>query len=251
MNGARPIAIVTGAARRVGRAIALELAGAGCDVVITYRESEAEATSCVKAIEAQGAAARSHRLDLDDPGAVEALGARLASDLPRADVLVHNASIYGPTPLDRVTATDTLRHFRTNALAPLLLTKALAPRLRESALPHGGAVVAMADMHALGRPRMGFAPYAMSKAALIEMVRSLARELAPQVRVNAIAPGVVAFPEKGYEADAEAQAAYVRRVPLQRSGTPEDAAKAARWLALEAGYITGEVIRVDGGRWLA
>ena len=91
----------------------------------------------------------------------------------------------------------------------------------------------------------------MSKAAIVEMVRSLARELAPQVRVNGVAPGVVAFPESGPDADEKAQQAYLRRVPLGRSGTPEDAAEMVRWLALDATYVTGEVIRLDGGRWLA
>jgi pteridine reductase len=102
----------------------------------------------------------------------------------------------------------------------------------------------------MGRPRKDFAAYAMSKAALVEMVHCLARDLAPQVRVNAIAPGVIAWPEAGYESDPIDQAKYVRRIPLGRAGTPEDAAKVVRWLAFEATYITGEVIRVDGGRWL-
>lgn len=251
MNGERPIAIVTGGAKRVGRAICLELAGAGCDIVLTYLTGEAEARACADAIAARGASARLERVDLGDPDAATALGASLARSLPRIDMLVHNASVYAPTPLTQVNAADALRHYRINALAPLLLTAALAGRLRDSALPIGGAVVAMADMHALGRPRTGFAPYAMSKAALIEMVRSLARELAPRVRVNGVAPGVVAFPETGYESDEAAQREYVRRVPLQRAGTPEDAAGAVRWLALEAGYVTGEIIRLDGGRWLA
>jgi pteridine reductase len=109
----------------------------------------------------------------------------------------------------------------------------------------------MCDMHALGRPRKGFAAYSMSKAALIEMVRCLARDLAPRVRVNGVAPGVVAFPESGYESTPDLQAKYLSRVPLDRSGTPEDAAEAVRWLALDARYTTGEIVRVDGGRWLA
>jgi pteridine reductase len=140
--------------------------------------------------------------------------------------------------------------YRVNALGPLLLTKALAGAMRESEMAGGGAVVAMCDIHAMGLPRSGFAGYAMSKAALVEMVRSLARELAPRVRVNGVAPGVVAWPEAGYEADAGAQAAYLKRVPLGRAGTPEDAAGVVCWLALEATYLTGQVVRVDGGRSL-
>jgi pteridine reductase len=229
------VAIVTGAMRRVGRAIALELERAGCSVLGTSRTSPDPLL----------------RLDLDNLEGAERWAAGLARALPRLDVLVHNASIYGPTPLDTLGAGDLLRYYRVHAAAPLLITGRLAPLLRGSALPAGGAVVAMADMHVLGRPRRDFSAYAMSKAALVEMVRTLARDLAPRVRVNAVAPGVVAWPESGSESDAPAQEAYVRRVPLARAGTPQDAAGVVRWLALEAGYVTGEIVRLDGGRWLA
>jgi pteridine reductase len=174
----------------------------------------------------------------------------LAWDLPRCDVLVHNASVYGPTPLEMMSAETAQLFWKVNTLAPLLLTKLLAGRLAESTLPGGGAVVAMADIHAAGRPRRGFAAYSMSKAALVEMVQTLARELAPKVRVNAVAPGVVAWPEDGKESEADKQA-YLKRVPLERAGTPEEAAEAVRWLALEAHYTTGQVVRVDGGRFLS
>ncbi|MFG0275142.1 MAG: SDR family oxidoreductase [Phycisphaerales bacterium] len=246
----RPVALITGAAKRVGRATALAFVDAGCDLVITYRTSEDEAQELRDEASARAATVRLEHLDLNDLDATSALGERLAKDLPRLDVLVHNASIYGPTPLESLAAADALRHYRVNALAPLLLTRDLAPLLRESPLPGGGAVVAMADIHAMGRPRKQFSAYAMSKAALVEMVRTLARELAPRIRVNAVAPGVVAFPDEGYESSESEQAAYLSRVPLERTGTPEDAAAAVRWLALEARYVTGEVVRVDGGRWL-
>jgi pteridine reductase len=111
--------------------------------------------------------------------------------------------------------------------------------------------VCMTDIHAMGRPRRDHAAYAMSKAALAQMVDSLARDLAPRVRVNAVAPGVVAWPEDGAEADAAMQARYLSRVPLGRAGTPGDASGAVAWLALDAAYVTGQTIRVDGGRWLA
>lgn len=235
MSVDRPVAVVTGAGRRVGRAIADELARAGCRVLGTSRSSPDPLL----------------RVDMDDPEAAERWAQGLAESLPRLDVLVHNASIYGPTPLDSLGAQDLLRYYRVHAVSPALITKRLAPLLRASPLPIGGAVVAMADMHVLGRPRRDFSAYAMSKAALVELVRTLARDLAPRVRVNAVAPGVVAWPESGHESDAGSQEAYVRRVPLQRAGTPEDAATAVRWLALEAGYVTGEIIRLDGGRWLA
>jgi pteridine reductase len=250
-SGSRPVAIVTGGARRVGLAIARSLAAAGLDLVITYRESLDEAKTAAAELEQNGAAVRIEEINLDDLTATEALGARLARDLPRVDVLVHNASVYGPKPLADLTANDILRNYRINAAAPLLLSKCLARRLSDSPLDGRGAIVAMCDMHAMGRPRSDFAAYTMSKAALIEMVQSLARDLAPDVRVNGVAPGVVAFPETGPEADQEMQRKYISRVPLGRAGTPEDAAAVVRWLALEAQYVTGEVIRLDGGRWLA
>ncbi|HBS29901.1 MAG TPA: pteridine reductase, partial [Phycisphaerales bacterium] len=195
-------------------------------------------------------AARADALDLDDPDAVDAYARAGARDWPRLDILVHNASSYAPSPPDGPTAPDALGHYRVNALSPLLLSTALAPLLRASALPGGGAIVAMCDIHALGRPRPGFVAYEMSKAALGAMVSALARELAPRVRVNAVAPGVVAFPDSGADSDPAMQARYLSRVPLARAGTPEDAAEAVRWLALDARYTTGQIIRVDGGRWV-
>lgn len=245
----RPVALVTGGAVRVGRATCMALARAGCDLIITYRTRRSEAQNAADEAAALGARVELRELDQSDLAAVERLGREVAQG--RVDILVHNASIYGPSPLASVTGEDALAHYRINALAPLLLSKHLAPVLAKSSLKGGGAIVAMCDMHVLGRPRKEMSAYAMSKAALVEMVRTLARELAPHVRVNGVAPGVVAFPEQGYESDAEMQQAYLSRVPLQRSGTPEDAAEVVRWLALDATYTTGEIVRVDGGRWLA
>lgn len=247
----RPAALITGAAKRVGRTIALHFARAGYDIIATYRSSADEAASLKREITALGTTCTLLPLDIADLDAVEAVGASLAAQLPRLDVLVHNASEYQPTPLREIDAAHALRFYTINALAPLLLTKSLAPLLEKSPHPAGGSVIAMADMHVLGRPRREFAAYAMSKAALVEMVRSLARELAPRIRVNAIAPGVIAWPDQGYESDTHTQQAYVARVPLARAGTPDDAANAVLWLARDATYITGEIIRIDGGRWLA
>lgn len=250
MAGDRPIAVITGGARRVGKAICQSLARAGCDLVVTYNTSVEAARETALELTKMGAAVRLVRLPLEDADAVERTGAMLARDLPRLDILVHNASVYGPSPLDLVSAETFGLFWKVNTLAPLLLTKRLAPRLAESTLPGGGAVVAMADIHAAGRPRREFAAYSMSKAALVEMVQSLARELGPKIRINAVAPGVVAWPESGHDANAAAQQAYLKNVPLERAGTPEEAAEAVRWLAMDAHYTTGQVIRVDGGRFL-
>ena len=247
----RPVVFVTGGARRVGRAICLSFARAGCNVALTYNTSREEADATAAEIHALGVQATVHALPLDDAATVVSQSAALAAAHPRCDILIHNASIYESSPLDELTPDRALRDYTINALAPLLLSRAFAPALAKSELPAGGAIVAMADIHAMGEhglPRKDMASYAMSKAALVEMVRSLARELAPRVRVNAIAPGVVAWPESGRESDTAAQAAYLKRIPLQRAGTPDDAAEAVRWLALDAHYITGQVIRLDGGR---
>ncbi len=248
MSRDRPLALVTGGARRVGAAICRELARAGCEVEFTYRSSANEAEAL-----AQEIGAEPHRLDLNDIEAAQRWARDRAASWKRLDVLVHNASIYTPSPLGDLRPEDALRHYRVNALAPLLLSASFAPLLTRTAALPGAApcIVAMCDMHVTGRPRKGFAAYSMSKAALGEMVRTLTRELAPAVRVNGVAPGVVAFPESGYESDPEMQRRYLSRVPLGREGTPEDAAGAVRWLALDAPYVTGEIVRVDGGRWLA
>lgn len=245
-----PLALVTGAARRVGRATAIELARAGCDVIVHYNGSGDEAGAVRAEIHALGRHAAVWQLDLADLSRVEQASSELAAAIPGLDVLVHNASIYGPSPLATLRASDITRHHAVNAAAPLLLSRAFAPLLERSSLVGGGAIVAMLDIHAMGLPRRDFAAYSMSKAALHEMVRSLARDLSPRVRVNGVAPGVVAWPDDGYESDHDAQRAYLKRVPLARAGTPEDAADAVRWLALEARYLTGHTIRVDGGRSL-
>jgi len=264
---ARPHALITGGARRVGRAIALAFAKAGCDVTITYASRECDATETCSLAQDAGAAhgIRAHAIHapFGSQSDVERSINTIAGSIGHAatnsrlglDILVHNASTYEPTTIAALAAPNAaataLRDYSVNALAPLLLSARLAPMLAKSTLPGGGSIVAMADLHATGRPRKDHASYSMSKAALIEMVQCLARDLAPQVRVNAVAPGVVAWPDTGPESDPKAQAAYLARVPLARAGRPDDAAEVVRWLAMDAHYVTGEVIRVDGGRWLA
>jgi pteridine reductase len=226
----------------------MELARAGCDLLLTYRGSREEAHETATIARDLGAEVTMLPLALDDANAAEAAVAATLDTLHSLDVLVHNASTYAPSPMATLTAEAVRRDFEINALAPLLLSRACAPRLSRSLRPGGGAIIAMSDLHALQTPRRDFVSYSMSKAALTEMVRCLARDLAPKIRVNAVAPGVVAWPEDGYESDAEAQRRYLSRVPLSRAGTPEEAAKTVRWLALEATYITGQVICLDGGR---
>ena len=143
-------------------------------------------------------------------------------------MLVHNASVYEPTPLAELTIEALERNYRVHLAAPALLTKHLAPLLSQSPLRAGGAIVCMCDIHALGRPRKDYLAYNTSKAALAQLVTTLARELAPRIRVNGVAPGAVAFAKQGPDADAKMQQQYLSRVPLGRSGTPEEAAEAVR-----------------------
>lgn len=245
-----PVALITGASKRVGRAVAIDLATHGFDLILTWRSTRDKLEQTIRL--ARSASDREDiRIDIhqsdfsvadDVESLCESIGAR-----PRLDAIVHNASSYAPSPLESLDEDDLLHHFRVNAMAPAALTRAAAPLLRASTLSGGGSVVCFSDIHVLGRPRRDHLAYSMSKAALTEMVHALAVDLAPQVRVNAIAPGVVAWPD---DADEEEIRQYRKRIPLQRDGTPDDAAALVRWLILEASYVTGEVIRLDGGRWL-
>ncbi len=164
------------------------------------------------------------------------------------DVLVLNASAYEPDSATPATQAVRLRaQLEVNAIAPILLARAIAPKLAASRQPGGGSIVAMGDIHAMSRPRGKWAGYLASKGALHAAMESLAIDLAPAVRVNMVAPGLVAAPATTSRAEV---ARYLKRVPLARAGTPADAAGAVVWLALRAPYVTGQVLRVDGGRWL-
>ncbi|MBX3390093.1 MAG: SDR family oxidoreductase [Phycisphaeraceae bacterium] len=256
-------ALITGGTRRVGLAIARALVGcAAADrssnekpnttLILTSRDPDStEAQNARGVLKALGARVELERFDPGDSESVASLAQRLKEKHASLDALVLNASSYAPTPLRQLTS-DNLSDFMTiNAFSPVLLVEELLTLLEKSTLPGGAGIVAMVDMHVLGRPRKDLLAYSMSKAALLEAVRSLARELAPKIRINAVAPGVVAWPEAGKESGEAFRREYLSRVPLQRAGTPEDAAETVRWLALDARYVTGEVVRVDGGRWLA
>ena len=246
----RPQALVVGGARRVGRAIAHALAQAGCDVLLTYNTSESDARDTVQQLTQFGGTYAAEKMRLDDLHALPAAAEVLAGTKAQWDVIVFSASTYATSPLQEITPEKLQRDMAVNALAPVIVSQKFTPRMQSSHLPGGAAIVAMIDIHAMGRPRKDFLSYSMSKAALGEMVQSLARDLAPKIRVNGVAPGVVAWPETGQDSDAKMQAQYLSRVPLQRAGTPEDAAEVVRWLALDAQYVTGQIVRVDGGRWL-
>lgn len=243
--------LITGGARRVGRAMALELARQGMDVAITYRQSQDEAKTLVAEIRSMGTKAMAIRADLSKPAAADRIVKTIRDRFGQLHALINNASIFESQTLAQLTPSDFQRHLAINALAPLLLIQKLAPLLaaqvdvrRPQTL---GRIVNLIDMHVLGRPMRNHLAYNASKAALLEITRSSALELAPGITVNAIAPGVVDWSADFTLAQRKR---YLKTVPLQRAGTPDDVAKAVLYLIRDAHYVTGEIIRLDGGRWL-
>ena len=244
MTNERPVALVTGAARRLGAAIARTLHAAGFDVVLHCHRSRADADALAAALEAMRAGSTLVlQADLVELDRLPELIAKAMSWHGRLDALVNNASAFFPTPFGEATPAQWDALFAANARAPFFLTQAAAPHLRATR----GAVVNLTDIHA-ERPLREHAVYGMSKAALAYMTRALGLELAPEVRVNAIAPGAILWPEEGK--DEATKAALLARTPLGRTGTPEEVAEAVRWLLQDARYTTGQVLRLDGGRML-
>jgi len=234
--------LVTGAARRIGAAIASAFHGAGANVAVHCQRSIQEAEVLVGGMNA----ARAHsavviRGDLADPAAWNALPEAAISAFGRLDVLVNNASTFFPTPVGSITPAQFDDLIGSNFRAPLFLAQAAAPELRR----RKGLILNIADIHGL-RPLARHAVYSAAKAALVMLTRSLARELGPEIRVNAIAPGPVLWPESGV--DEEMRRGIIARTALKRAGTPEDVAKAALFFATGAPYVTGEVLAIDGGR---
>ncbi len=238
------VALVTGGAKRVGRAVCVKLAEAGCDVAFTFFTSPDEAAELADVLRQKGRHAWPLQADLNDPLTAMKIRKQLLAQTDRLDVLVHNASVFRPTPWGKVGREAWHETMRVNVTAPVMITQALSDLLSAR---EGGRVVHLTDVHVMGRPRKGYAAYNASKAALAEMTRTLAVELAPKVTVNAIAPGVVAW---AADMDQRQRRAYLSRVPLERAGTPDDAAAAVLFLVRDADYLTGQTIRVDGGRWL-
>ena len=239
------VVLVTGGARRLGAAIARLLHAEGARILIHHRASQAEAASLAAEFNAarRGSGA-THAADLKDLAALPGILAAALAAFGRLDVLVNNASTFYPTPLGEITpqAFDDL--IGTNLRAPLFLAQAAAPELRL----RRGLVLNMADIHAL-RPLKRHPVYCAAKAGLVMLTQSLARELAPQVRVNAIAPGPVLWPDG--EMDGELKARILERTALKRMGTPEDVARVALFFVRDAPYVTGQVLSVDGGRTVA
>jgi len=240
------IVLITGGAKRVGAAICRRLHAAGASLMLHYRRSAGEA----RLLQAELNHARADSValiqaDLLDLNKLPAIVDRTLQTFGRLDALVNNASSFFPTPVGDITpqAWDDL--IGTNLRAPLFLAQAAAPALRKAQ----GAIVNIVDIHA-ERPLKNFVVYSVAKAGLVAVTRSLARELAPEVRVNAVAPGPILWPDDS-SFDELSRQRIVSHTPLRREGDPDDIAKAVHYLIAEATYVTGDTISVDGGRHIA
>lgn len=237
------VVLITGAGRRVGAAIARRLHAGGARLVLHYRHSGAAAAALAAELNARRpASAACVAGDLCDLAALPRLVAAAAAAFGGLDALVNNASSFYPTPLGSIGPADWDDLVGSNFQAPLFLTQAAAPLLTA----RRGAVVNITDIHA-ERPLAGYALYCAAKGALLTLTRALAIELAPAVRVNAVAPGPIAWPED-QQFSAAARQAIIDHTLLKREGSPEDIAAAVHYLLAEAPYVTGQVLNVDGGR---
>ncbi|HLK12022.1 MAG TPA: SDR family oxidoreductase [Candidatus Binatia bacterium] len=237
-------ALVTGAGKRVGREIALELGRRGMHVVVHYRSSAADAAETVRALGGLGVEAVAMAADLGDAAAVAGLAAAAEARTGGIAVLVNCAANYLRIPFDDISDAVWNASLDTNLRAPFLLAWHLGRAMRARG---AGRIVNLADW-AVDRPYAGFLPYFVSKAGIIGLTKALAKELAPAVQVNAVAPGPVLLPEDVGDREREA---IRRATPLGRIGRPEDVARCVRFLAEEADYTTGAVYLVDGGRLVA
>ena len=244
MDQPRPVALITGASRRIGATIARTLHAAGYDLALHHRRDDGGMAALVASLESE----RPHstlalHAELADVEALPTLVADAVARFDRLDALVNNASTFFPTAIGSATPQQWDDLFAANARAPFFLSQAAAPHLRSAS----GAIVNIVDIYA-ERPLREHTVYCMAKAALSMLTLSLAKELGPEVRVNAIAPGAVLWPESGKPyVD---QQAMIATTALQRIGDPQDVADAALFLIRDARYTTGQILRVDGGRAL-
>lgn len=237
------VVLVTGGAKRVGAAIVRRLHREGASVMLHYRGSEREANAL--RTELNAARANSVALvqaDLLDLAGLAEIVRNAVNRFERIDALVNNASAFFPTPVGEITQATWESLIGANLRAPLFLSQAAAPHLKKT----NGAIVNITDIHA-DRPLKNYVIYSIAKAGLAGLTRSLARELGPEVRVNGVAPGPIAWPEDG-SFDEVARQRVISNTILRRTGEPDDIARAVYYLIAEAPYVTGQIIAVDGGR---
>ena len=235
-------ALITGAGRRVGAAIARTLHREGTGVAIHYRRSATEANALAGELnDLRPDSALTLEADLLDTGALSTLVDKVIGHAGRLDILVNNASSFYPTPLTGITEQQWTDLLGTNLKAPLFLARAALPHLKATR----GVIINIADIHAM-RPLRDHSMYGAAKAGLAFLTRALARDLAPDVRVNGVAPGAILWPEGGVSD--QMRDTVLQQIPMKRLGDPTDIATCVLYLVRDAPYVTGQIIAVDGGR---
>ncbi|WP_394220707.1 pteridine reductase [Alteromonas gracilis] len=243
MTNSSPVALITGAAKRIGAAMVRQLHGEGYRVIIHYEHSKNDALALAETLNIQRTnSAACIQANLCDPQEARNLGERALCLWGRLDVLVNNASSFYPTPVGDISEDDWTSLVGSNVKGPLFLSQALTPALTQSQ----GCIINMVDMH-IDRPLLKHSVYLLAKSGLASLTQSLAVELAPHVRVNGIAPGAILWPERSM--DNQEKDKLVSSIPLGKLGNPNDIATTLSFL-ISAPYITGQIIYVDGGRSL-
>ena len=234
------VALVTGAAKRIGRAVAVRLAAEGADVVIHYNQSKPEAAAAVAEIEKLGRKGVALQADLCSVADIKHLFRQTAEQFGRLDILVNSAANFLPAHLADTTEKMWDTALDTNLKAPFFCAQAAAPFLKQSR----GVIINFADIGGI-LPWSGYIPHCASKAGVIMLTKCLAKALAPEVRVNAIAPGTITMSDDPSEWEAD----FIGRAPLHRTGTPDDVAEAVSFL-IHSNFLTGQTLVLDGGRTL-
>ncbi|HEY2822632.1 MAG TPA: SDR family oxidoreductase [Candidatus Acidoferrum sp.] len=234
------VALVTGSSKRLGREVALGLAKHGADIVIHYRSSEDDARKAAAEVEKLGRRAITLKADLEDISQIRALFEKTAAQFGRLDILVNSAASFVQTEFAKTTEKDWSESLDTNVKAPFFCSQAAAPLLKKT----NGCIINFADVGGI-LGWTGYIPHSISKAGVVMLTKCLAKELAPEVRVNAIAPGTITMPDDAPEIEAN----FIKQAPLKRSGRPPDIVQAVVYLAT-AKFVTGHTLVVDGGRVL-
>jgi pteridine reductase len=243
MDLKKKVALVTGAGRRVGRAIAIKFGEHGAAVAVHYHRSQAEANAVVAEIARKRGKARAFRANLEQVGEIEKMIAGVLDAFGRIDLLVNSASVFGPTPLEKLAERDWDATLDTNLKAPFFLSKFAGAAMRRQG---AGKIVNIGDWAGI-RPYKDYLPYSVSKSGLIGLTRALAKELAPEVQVNCIALGMVIPPEGYSKAEVER---LVKGTLTKKMGSPEDVARAVLFFCESTDFATGATLSLDGGRLL-
>ena len=237
-------ALITGGGRRLGAGIARELHARGMNILLHYNYSVAAATELRDELcAARPDSARLHCADLTAPEAAENLAAAAVQTFGRLDALINNAAVFFPTPIGEATRADWRKLTDANLAAPFFLSQACAPHLKTTR----GAIVNITDLYA-HQPRPQYSVYCITKAGLQMLTLALAAELAPEIRVHAVAPGAILWAE--HDTDARAQQEIIARTPLRRLGEVAEVARAVKFLLTDAEFSTGQTLHIDGGRGL-